>query len=149
MGNGVSREEKQEKKILRSPNVGQASDLYRASRAGDADAVRQISATTSFNDLNHLEPNGSTALHAASFFGHPDVVRLLLQERGVMRHRKNRHGLTAYKRQPTMKFVSCFIDQTAIVFPTTLLTIMEIFSTSLLINYQKMMAMMTKHPMTG
>ena len=92
-----AKEEQREKKILRSPNVGQASDLYWASRAGDIDAVRQILANTNFNDLNHLEPNGSTALHASSFFGHADVVRILLQERSVMRHRKNRHGLTAYE----------------------------------------------------
>jgi ankyrin repeat protein len=96
MGDTLSIEEKQEKKILHSPNTGQASDLYWACRAGNVDAVRQSLTTTSFSDLNHLEPNGSTALHSASFFGHADVVRLLLKERGVMRHRKNLHGLTAY-----------------------------------------------------
>lgn len=96
MGDRLSKEEKQEKKMIRSPNIGEASDLYWASRAGDVDAVRNILATTRFKDLNRLEPNGSTALHAASFFGHADVVRLLL-ERGVIRYRKNRHGLTAYE----------------------------------------------------
>ena len=97
MGNELSKEEKHEQKILQAPNVGKASDLYWASRAGDVDTVRKILDNTSFNDLNRLEPNGSTALHAASFFGHADVVRILLENRGVMRHRKNRHGLTAYQ----------------------------------------------------
>lgn len=101
MGNDVTKEEKQEQKILREPKVGQASDLYWASRTGDVDAVKQILATASFNDLNRLELNGSTALHAASFYGHADVVRLLLQERGVMRHRKNSHGHTAYEEAAT------------------------------------------------
>ena len=53
--------------------------------------------TWNFIDLNRLESNGSTGLHAATFFGHVEVVRLLLQKRGVMRHRKNHHGLTAYE----------------------------------------------------
>lgn len=97
MGNEASKEERQEKKIFQSPQVGEASDLYWACRSGDVDAVKQVLATTKYTDLNRLEPNGSTALHAASFFGHADIVRLLLQKRGVMRHRKNRHGSTAYE----------------------------------------------------
>ena len=97
MGNEASAEEKQEKRILQSPETGEASDLYWACRSGDINAVKHILATTKYTDLNRLEPNGSTALHAAAYFGHTDIVRLLLQKRGVMRHRKNRHDLTAYE----------------------------------------------------
>ena len=97
MGSETSKEEKQEKSILRQPQQGQASDFYWACRAGDLDSVRKLIASNPFTDLNHLEPNGSTALHAASYFGHTEIVRLLLHQHGVMRHRRNRHGVTAYE----------------------------------------------------
>ena len=97
MGSETSKEEKQEKSILCHPQQGQASDFYWACRAGDLDSVRKLIASNPFTDLNHLEPNGSTALHAASYFGHTEIVRLLLHQHGVMRHRRNRHGVTAYE----------------------------------------------------
>ena len=97
MGSETSKEETQEKSILRQPQQGQASDFYWACRAGDLDSVREQIASNPFTDLNRLEPNGSTALHAACFFGHTEILRLLLHQHGVMRHRRNRHGLTAYE----------------------------------------------------
>ena len=63
--------------------------------------MRELIASKPFSDLNRLEPNGSTALHAASYFGHTDVVRLLLHQHGVMRHRRNRHGVTVYEEVVT------------------------------------------------
>jgi hypothetical protein len=97
MGSETSKEEKEEGSILRQPQQGKASDLYWACRAGDLDSARELIASNPFTDLNRLEPNGSTALHAASYFGHTEIVRLLLHQHGVMRHRRNRHGFTAYE----------------------------------------------------
>ena len=94
MGNETSKEEKS---VLRQPQQGKASDLYWACRASDLDSVRELIASSDYTDLNRLEPNGSTALHVASHFGHTKIVRVLLHQHGVMRHRRNRHGLTAYK----------------------------------------------------
>ena len=66
-------------------------------REGDLDPVRELIASNAYVDINRLEPNGSRALHAASHFGHPEIARLLLHQHGVRRHRRNRHGLTAYE----------------------------------------------------
>ncbi|CAF2689945.1 unnamed protein product [Rotaria sp. Silwood2] len=101
MGAGKSTEEKNEASILRRPEQGEASALYWACRNGDIDTVQKLTASIPYADINCLEPNGSTALHAASFFGHANVVRLLLHQYGVMRHRRNRHGLTAYEEADT------------------------------------------------
>ncbi|CAF2820337.1 unnamed protein product [Rotaria sp. Silwood2] len=101
MGTSTSIEEKKEVSILRRPKQGEASDLYWACRNGDIDTVQKIIASNTYIDINCLEPNGSTALHAASFFGHTDIVRLLLHQCGVIRHRRNRHGLTAYDEAAT------------------------------------------------
>ncbi|CAF4002511.1 unnamed protein product, partial [Rotaria sp. Silwood1] len=58
---------------------------------------RELIATIHYEDLNQLEPNGSTALHAASYGGHVEIVRLLLNKLGCRRDRRNRYGLTAYE----------------------------------------------------
>ena len=108
MGNETSKEEKQEESILRQPEQGQASDLYWASRAGDLNSVQEMITSHPSTDLNRLEPNGSTALHAASHFGHADIVRLLLHQHGVPRHRRNRYGLTAYEESANDEICQLF-----------------------------------------
>ncbi|CAF3177400.1 unnamed protein product, partial [Rotaria sp. Silwood2] len=69
--------------------IGEASPLYWACRNGDVRMVRQILSDQQFSNINQLELNGSTALHAAAFFGHIEIVKLLLHEYGVIRHRNN------------------------------------------------------------
>ena len=78
MGNETSKEEKQEESSLCQPEQGRASDLYWTSRAGDLNSVQVMVASNPSTDLNRLEPNGSTALHPVSHFGHTEIVRLLL-----------------------------------------------------------------------
>ncbi|CAF3623881.1 unnamed protein product [Rotaria sp. Silwood1] len=107
MGNTRSKEEKKEVSILRKLQHGEASDFYWACRNGDLDCVRKIFFSTDFIDINQLEPNGSTALHAASYFGHFHVVQFLL-EHGIFRHRRNRYGLTAYEETHNNKIRELF-----------------------------------------
>ncbi|CAF3411741.1 unnamed protein product [Rotaria sp. Silwood2] len=95
MGNATSKEEKEES-ILRNPQEGKASSFYWACRHGDLDSVKHIFSSSKFNDINCLELNGSTGLHAASYNGHVHVVQFLLQN-GIFRHQRNRYGLTAYE----------------------------------------------------
>ncbi|CAF1995870.1 unnamed protein product [Rotaria magnacalcarata] len=76
---------------------GQASDFYWACQADEVDLVRRILLAIPFQEITRLQLNRSTALHAASYFGHKEIVNLLLNERGVIRHKQNRHGLTAYE----------------------------------------------------
>ncbi|CAF2997586.1 unnamed protein product [Rotaria sp. Silwood2] len=90
-----------EEKMRQHPQLGEASKFYFACRNGDIDTVKQILPTISYDRLNQLEPNGSTPLHAATYFGHLEIVRLLLHEYGCPRHRKNLHGLTAYEEAQT------------------------------------------------
>ncbi|CAF0835120.1 unnamed protein product [Rotaria sordida] len=87
--------------VLEEPHVGEASQFYFACRNGDIDTVKQMLPTIRYDQLNQLEPNGSTALHAATYFGHVDIVRLLLHAYSCQRHLRNRHGFTAYEEAQT------------------------------------------------
>ncbi|CAF4073985.1 unnamed protein product [Rotaria sordida] len=87
--------------ILEDPHIGEASQFYFACRNGDIDTVKQILPTIPYDQLNQLEPNGSTALHAATYFGHVDIVRLLLHEYGCQGNLQDRHGFTAYEKAQT------------------------------------------------
>ncbi|CAF1242469.1 unnamed protein product [Adineta ricciae] len=73
------------------------SELYRACVAGNVEQARALLVNMPFILMNTLEPNGSTALHAASERGYVDIVRLLVHEYGVIRSRRNAEGLTAYE----------------------------------------------------
>jgi hypothetical protein len=54
------------------------SDFYLACRNNNVDEVKRLLETIDQCEMDIVEPNGSTALHAASFHGHREVVRLLL-----------------------------------------------------------------------
>nr|ACD54695.1 ankyrin repeat protein-like protein [Adineta vaga] len=73
------------------------SELYWACKEANIESMRQIASMTDFTKLNELEPNGSTALHAACASGHVEIVHALLNEYGVMRHVRNQYGRTAYE----------------------------------------------------
>lgn len=83
------------------PRPGEASEFYFACRNGDIDKVKRMLPTIPYNQLNHLEANGSTPLHAATYYGHLEIVRLLLHEYGCIRHLRNRYGSTAYEEAQT------------------------------------------------
>lgn len=75
------------------------SDFYFACRNGDIEFVKNYLTKLSDDDWNsnHFEPGAkSTPLHAASFYGHTEIVRLLL-EHGCDRSKVNGYGLTAYE----------------------------------------------------
>jgi len=70
---------------------GIASDFYWACRNGDVHKVAQLLPSITYEEISALQPNGSTALHAASFYGHDKIVKMLL-DRGCDRSILNRHG---------------------------------------------------------
>jgi ankyrin repeat protein len=79
----------------KTQGTGHASEFYMACRGGDLVMVSRYLKTMSLREVNKVEDsNNSTALHAASFRGHADVVKLLL-EGGASTHTLNGHGLTA------------------------------------------------------
>ncbi|CAF1541127.1 unnamed protein product, partial [Rotaria sordida] len=77
----------------------QVSEFYLACRNGDVDLVKKylMALKQTKDDLNPLEPNvNSTPLHAACFYGHKEIVELLV-EHGCDRSKINGYGLTAYE----------------------------------------------------
>lgn len=75
---------------------GQASPLYWACRNGDTTTVKKMLPSLTYEQVNQMEQNGSTALHAASFYNQPEIVKLLL-ENGCSRTTLNFNGVTAYQ----------------------------------------------------
>jgi hypothetical protein len=65
------------------------SVFYQACRDGNTDQVQQFLPSMSLDDINKIESNGSTALHAACYYGHFDIVKLLL-DAGASRSIRNR-----------------------------------------------------------
>ncbi|CAF3403490.1 unnamed protein product [Rotaria sp. Silwood1] len=91
-----------------SNSKGNASDFYMACRQGDLMKVNRLLKTMSTRDVNRIEEsNGSTALHAASFFGHANIVKLLL-EIGANINTRNGHGLTPEQEATTEEIKDLF-----------------------------------------
>ena len=75
------------------------SQFYLACRNGDTEFVRTYlkNSPSTKQNVNHREmPVNSTPLHAASYYGHAEVVRLLI-EHGCDRSQVNGYGMTAYE----------------------------------------------------
>ncbi|CAF1007578.1 unnamed protein product [Didymodactylos carnosus] len=85
----------------------ECSDFYIACRNGDTKTVKQLLVTLSLEELNREEPNGSTALHAASYYGHFDIVRLLLNA-GASRSIKNKFECCPYDEGKTPEIRGLF-----------------------------------------
>ncbi|CAF1087549.1 unnamed protein product [Didymodactylos carnosus] len=86
-----------EQPLSRDAILPEPSKFYLACRDGDIRTVKNLLPTIPYEQLNRLEPNGNTLLHAATQYGHMEIVRLLLHECGCQRHEKNVKGLTAYE----------------------------------------------------
>ena len=82
-----SKEASSSPSTTRSSN--ELSEFYLACRTNNIAEVKKRLETISLTDIDRIEPNGSTALHAASYYGHENVVRMLL-EAGADRGVKNR-----------------------------------------------------------
>ena len=89
---------------LLAMNTQNCSPFYLACRNNDVKTVEQLLGTFSADDVDRMEPNGSTSLHAASFYGHKEIVRLLL-EKGANRAILNKHGLFPFDeaKDPTVR----------------------------------------------
>ncbi|CAF3059670.1 unnamed protein product [Rotaria sp. Silwood2] len=76
------------------------SNFYIACRNNDIDTVKSLLETMITDEINKLEPNGSTALHAASYYGHHEIVELLLMH-GASRSIKNKYNYIPYDEGKT------------------------------------------------
>jgi ankyrin repeat protein len=71
------------------------SEFYLACRNGDLATVQRLLPNMSYEQKNRIESNGSTALHAATYFGHHAIVKLLL-ENGCATWLRNKYDNTSY-----------------------------------------------------
>ena len=85
-----------------SLNVSQTSPFYDACRENNISLVEQYLKTMSVEEINRMEPNGSTALHVAAYYGHEKIVGLLLRK-GASYSIKNKHGSTPLEEAKTDK----------------------------------------------
>jgi len=83
------------------------SDLYQACRNGDVEAVKQMLTELNTADINRVEPNGSTSLHAASFYGHKTIIQMLLQH-GAKSWMLNKYKMTSYEEAANDEIRSLF-----------------------------------------
>ena len=91
-----------------SHSTGQASDFYMACREGDLTRVNRHLKTLTAREINRVEEsNNSTALHAAAYFGHADIVKRLL-EVGASVYTRNGHGNTAEQEARTTEIKDMF-----------------------------------------
>src|SRR5579871_5192120 len=91
-----------------SQGTGNASDFYKACRDGDLSKVDRLLKTMSVREINQVESsNNSTALHAASYFGHADIVKRLLAV-GANIHTHNGHGFTPVQEAKTQEIKDLF-----------------------------------------
>lgn len=74
--------------------IAYSSELFYACRDGDISNIKSLLSRTSTEDLNRLDPNGSSCLHVACASGRVEVVRLLL-EYGAFRELKDANDRTA------------------------------------------------------
>ncbi|CAF0795039.1 unnamed protein product [Adineta ricciae] len=78
------------------------SDFYNACRNNDINLVKHYLENMSAKEINQMEPNGSTALHVASYRGHEEIVALLLQH-GAVHSMTNRYNQTPLDEARTEK----------------------------------------------
>jgi len=90
---------------------GKASDFYFLCKEDKIDEVRQIledETSPPIEELNQLQPNGSTPLHAATFYNHKEIVKLLL-EHNCPRTTLNLYGNTAYDEAKSVEMKQLFL----------------------------------------
>jgi len=69
----------QKRQSLSTASSTPCSNFYMACRNNNIKEVRKLLEKMTIDQIDQIEPNGSTALHAACFHGHIDIVKLLLE----------------------------------------------------------------------
>ena len=87
----------------------QYSKLYYACRNGDVDTAKKILPTSTLEEIDRVEANGSTALHAAAHYGHVQIVKLLLS-RNSNTSIQNRYGNTAEDEAANPEIKALFVS---------------------------------------
>ena len=105
--------------LVKSADEHQRTALYTATRCGFNDIIETL--IQRGGEVNHKQLDNSTPLHVAAYYGHKDIVNLLLIH-GADPHLKNNHGhdpvsesfdnvkkvFEAYKKDPFQSTVLFF-----------------------------------------
>jgi len=97
MGQNSSHKTNSDISTIRQLQEKCLSNFYLACRDGNIEIVKNLLPLMSIEQINCFEPNGSTALHAASYHGHTEIVRLLLISGASRSLRNLRYNLTPYE----------------------------------------------------
>jgi len=76
------------------------SEFYFACRNNDIQTVRRLLDEQPLENLDQMEPNGSTGLHAACYFKNIEIIQLLL-DRGFTRRAVNRYNNKPFDESET------------------------------------------------
>ncbi|CAF3135884.1 unnamed protein product [Rotaria sp. Silwood2] len=76
------------------------SPFYLACRNDDLNKVKELITSMTLDEINKVESNGSTALHACSYYGHKEIVKCLL-DHGCSRQQLNKYKLTPEQEAKT------------------------------------------------
>ncbi len=83
-------------------DVPATSPFYNACRNNDIELVKHYLETMSVEEINQMEPNGSTALHVAAYRGYEKIVELLLMK-GASYSTVNKYNNTPFDEAKTDK----------------------------------------------
>ncbi|CAF1026227.1 unnamed protein product [Adineta steineri] len=78
------------------------SRFYNACQDNNSSLVKHYLEIMSTEQINQIESNGSSALHAAAFYGHEEVVQILLKK-GACCSKKNKYNCTPLEEAKTDK----------------------------------------------
>ncbi|CAF1319697.1 unnamed protein product [Adineta steineri] len=84
------------------------NDFYYACRNGLIDIVQQELPNMSLEEIDQVQANGSTALHAASYNGHTEIVKLLL-EKGACRSIPNTYKCLPFDEAKSTEIKELFL----------------------------------------
>lgn len=79
----------------------ETKDFYHACSIGDIPTVKSYLAQIPIDEINRLESNGNTALHAAAFYHNVGIVYLLLKQ-GAVSSIQNRYGRTPFEETTSL-----------------------------------------------
>ncbi|UJR17609.1 hypothetical protein I4U23_004505 [Adineta vaga] len=77
-------------------------DLYNDCKDNQIDKIRSYIDELTIRQINKQESTGSTSLHVSAYYGHYEIVKLLLSY-GAWRSIRNKFNLTAYEEARTEK----------------------------------------------
>ncbi|CAF1351190.1 unnamed protein product [Rotaria magnacalcarata] len=94
------------------PQSSTTNQLYYACRNGKIDEVREQLSKMTLAEIDQVQANGSTALHAACYYGHVEIVKLLLK-RHASRSVENIYKCVPYDETENEEIKKLFLRESS------------------------------------